>query len=148
MIKIGKMRKTIYLLLVGVFGVTIFILSACKKEKMSHSCKDAFNNGTSERNMISDFVQHIAATNKAVTDVFTSIIQGGKILVTYLPGNRAEKSIYANSGTWIDHNLRGASTTFFVITPQDDEASSETFVKLYNFESEVVTGMASDSLHF
>ncbi|MDA3885750.1 MAG: metallophosphoesterase [Candidatus Delongbacteria bacterium] len=57
-----------------------------------------------------------------------------------------EKSIYANSGTWIDHNPRGASTTFVVITPQNDETSSETFVKLYNFEDEVITEMASDSL--
>ncbi len=34
-----------------------------------------------------DFVQRIAATNKAIIDLFNSIIQEGKILVTYVPGN-------------------------------------------------------------
>jgi UDP-2,3-diacylglucosamine pyrophosphatase LpxH len=56
------------------------------------------------------------------------------------------KSIYANTGTWIDHNPRGASSTFVVITPQHDENSTETLVKLYNFEDEVITEMAADSL--
>jgi UDP-2,3-diacylglucosamine pyrophosphatase LpxH len=57
-----------------------------------------------------------------------------------------EKSIYANSGTWIDHNPKGASRTFIVITPQNGKTSSETFVKLYNFEDEVITEMAAYSL--
>ncbi len=34
-----------------------------------------------------DFVKRIAATNKGVFDVFNSIIQEGKIVVTYVPGN-------------------------------------------------------------
>jgi UDP-2,3-diacylglucosamine pyrophosphatase LpxH len=59
-----------------------------------------------------------------------------------------EKTVYANSGTWIDHNPFGASRTFIVITPQNNEASSETQVKLYNFEDEVVTEMAAESLRF
>jgi hypothetical protein len=57
-----------------------------------------------------------------------------------------EKSIYANSGTWIDHNASTAN--FIVITPQDTKSSSQTYVRLYNFENEVLTKMAEDSLHY
>jgi UDP-2,3-diacylglucosamine pyrophosphatase LpxH len=60
--------------------------------------------------------------------------------------HKGEKSIYANSGTWIDHNPRGATSTFVVITPQNNEPSSETSVKLYNFQDEVIIEMATDSL--
>ncbi|MFA6918906.1 MAG: metallophosphoesterase [Patescibacteria group bacterium] len=59
-----------------------------------------------------------------------------------------QKSIYANSGTWIDHNPNLTTMNFIVITPQDTKASSQTYVKLYNFEGEVVTKMAEDSLHY
>ncbi|MFA6305564.1 MAG: metallophosphoesterase [Candidatus Gracilibacteria bacterium] len=59
-----------------------------------------------------------------------------------------EKSIYANSGTWIDHNPKLTTMNFVVITPQNADASSQTYVKLYNFEGEVVTKMAEDSLHY
>jgi hypothetical protein len=37
---------------------------------------------------------------------------------------------------------------FIVITPQNADGSSQTFVRLYNFEGEVVTKMAEDSLLF
>ena len=60
-----------------------------------------------------------------------------------------EKTIYANSGTWIDHKEAHPNTTtmtFLVITPQNNENSSETFVKLYNFQDEVITEMAAGSL--
>jgi UDP-2,3-diacylglucosamine pyrophosphatase LpxH len=57
-----------------------------------------------------------------------------------------EKSIYANSGTWIDHNASTAN--FIVITPQNANSSSQTYIKLYNFEKEVVTKMAEDSLRY
>ena len=58
-----------------------------------------------------------------------------------------QKSIYANSGTWIDHNsLDSSAMNFVVITPQDDDVSSQTFVKLYSFKNEIVTEMAADSL--
>jgi len=59
-----------------------------------------------------------------------------------------KKCIYANSGTWIDHNPKRTTMNFVVITPQNIEASSQTFVKLYNFENEVVTKMAEDSLRY
>ena len=59
------------------------------------------------------------------------------------------KSIYANSGTWIDHNTVAPTTmNFVVITPQNADVSSQTYVKVYNFEGEVVTIMAEDSLRY
>ncbi|MDA3942852.1 MAG: metallophosphoesterase [Bacteroidetes bacterium] len=58
-----------------------------------------------------------------------------------------QKSIYANSGTWIDHNtLDSTAMNFVVITPQSKEASAQTHVKLYHFKNEIVTEMATDSL--
>ena len=59
-----------------------------------------------------------------------------------------EKSIYANDGTWIDHNPLGSGRTFIVITPQDTNPSSQTFVRLYNFENDVITEMAEDYLRY
>ncbi|OFY13198.1 MAG: hypothetical protein A2X11_05905 [Bacteroidetes bacterium GWE2_42_24] len=61
---------------------------------------------------------------------------------------KGEKCVYANSGTWIDHNPGRVSRTFVVVTPQSGDASSQTYVKLYNFENEVVTEMAKDSLRY
>lgn len=55
-----------------------------------------------------------------------------------------ERSVYANSGTWIDHNASTAN--FIVITPQSAESASQTHIKLYNFINEVVTKMSADSL--
>jgi UDP-2,3-diacylglucosamine pyrophosphatase LpxH len=64
--------------------------------------------------------------------------------------NNGIKSIYANSGTWIDNNPGAGSTTmnFVVITPQNVVVTSKTYVKLYNFEAEVVNKMAEDSLRY
>lgn len=59
-----------------------------------------------------------------------------------------KKSIYANSGTWIDHNPKKTTMNFVVITPQSNNIFSKTFVKLYNFENEVVTKMAEDYLRY
>lgn len=59
-----------------------------------------------------------------------------------------KKCIYANSGTWIDHNPNKTTMNFVVITPQSKEASSQTYVRLYHFENEVVTKMAEDSLRY
>jgi len=61
---------------------------------------------------------------------------------------KSEKCVYANSGTWIDHNPNKTTMNFVVITPQGNDASSQTFVKLYNFENEVVTKMAENSLRY
>ncbi|PKN77662.1 MAG: hypothetical protein CVU48_10850 [Candidatus Cloacimonetes bacterium HGW-Cloacimonetes-1] len=61
-----------------------------------------------------------------------------------------QKSIYANSGVWIDHARPGWTTrNFVVITPQNaTDVSSQTAVKLYNFEGEVVTQMNAESVRF
>jgi len=62
--------------------------------------------------------------------------------------HKNEKSIYANSGTWIDHSPAPEIMTFVVIIPQNNEPSSQTFVKLYNFENEIITKMSEDSLRY
>lgn len=59
-----------------------------------------------------------------------------------------KKCIYANSGTWIDVNPKQTTMNFVVITPQNADASSQTVVKLYNFEKEVVTLMANSSTRY
>ncbi|MFA6367473.1 MAG: hypothetical protein WCX10_02820, partial [Bacteroidales bacterium] len=60
-----------------------------------------------------------------------------------------QKSIYANSGTWIDpNNVTPITMTFIVITPQNSDASSKTYVKLYNYQNEVVTKMSEDSMRY
>lgn len=61
---------------------------------------------------------------------------------------KGEKTIYANSGTWIDHTPNPTTMNFVVITPQNDDVSSQTFVKVYNFEGEVATKMTEDSLRY
>lgn len=62
--------------------------------------------------------------------------------------HQGRKSIYVNSGTWIDHNSLDKETAmnFVVITPQGNEPSSQTHVKLYSFKDEIVVEMASDSV--
>lgn len=63
--------------------------------------------------------------------------------------HNGQKSIYANSGTWIDNNNVAPTTmNFVVITPQNSNASSQTIVKLYNYKNEVMTKMAEDSLRY
>ena len=60
-----------------------------------------------------------------------------------------QKCIYANSGTWIDHNGVAPTTmSFVVITPQSATAASQTYVKLYNFQNEVITTMTQDSIRY
>ncbi|MCA1756393.1 MAG: metallophosphoesterase [Bacteroidales bacterium] len=61
--------------------------------------------------------------------------------------HNGQKSIYVNSGTWVDHNsLSSTKMDFVVITPQSDDEHSQTYVKLYSFKNEIVTEMASDSV--
>ncbi len=59
-----------------------------------------------------------------------------------------KNTIYANSGTWIDHNGENKTMNFVVISPQSSNPSSQTSVKLYNFQEEIVTKMAEESLRF
>lgn len=56
------------------------------------------------------------------------------------------KSVYVNSGTWIDKNPEKTTMNFVVITPQEEDATSLTDVKLYSFEGSVMTELAVDSL--
>ncbi len=62
--------------------------------------------------------------------------------------NNGIKSIYANSGTWIDDNsgVAGATMNFVVITPQSSDDFSQTYVKLYDIEDNVIKKLAVDSL--
>jgi len=45
---------------------------------------------------------------------------------------KGQKTIYANSGTWIDKNT-SPTMTFIVITPQKSSGSTLEFVNLYNY---------------
>jgi hypothetical protein len=56
------------------------------------------------------------------------------------------KSLYANSGTWIDHNPNPTTMNFVIIKPQGNDANSQTQVRVYNFQGEVMTEMAADSV--
>jgi UDP-2,3-diacylglucosamine pyrophosphatase LpxH len=58
------------------------------------------------------------------------------------------KSIYANSGTWIDNNNKLTTMNFVVIKPQNDDPSSQTHVNLYYFKNYVVKQMDADSLRY
>jgi UDP-2,3-diacylglucosamine pyrophosphatase LpxH len=63
--------------------------------------------------------------------------------------HNGQKAIYANSGTWIDHNsLASTNMEFVVITPQSDDETSQTSVKLYNYLNGKATLMNSNSLRF
>jgi predicted phosphodiesterase len=59
-----------------------------------------------------------------------------------------KKCIYVNSGTWIDHNPNKTTMNFVVITPQNPDLTTKTYVKLYNFMDEVVSLMAVDELRY
>jgi len=59
-----------------------------------------------------------------------------------------EKSIYANSGTWIDHNSLGSTRNFLVIKPQNSDPNSQTTISLYNYNNEVANKMAEESIRY
>lgn len=56
------------------------------------------------------------------------------------------KSLYANSGTWIDHNPNGSTMNVVVINPQGPDAQAQTEVKVYDVVKGVMTETATDSL--
>ena len=64
--------------------------------------------------------------------------------------NKGEKCIYANSGTWIDndHKLYPTTSNFVVISPQNANSTSNTVVKLYNFQNGTFNFMQADSLRY
>ncbi|MBI9111953.1 metallophosphoesterase [Maridesulfovibrio ferrireducens] len=93
--------------------------------------------------------------NMAVTQYFMNPVSDKKLVVfghSHVPkikastSDKGEKTVYVNSGTWIDHNPDKVTMTFVVITPQRADENSQTAVKLYNFENEDVTEMAKDSV--
>ena len=58
-----------------------------------------------------------------------------------------KKSIYANTGTWIDDNPQRTTMNVVVVTPQNKaNASSWTHVRLYTLQSDTTKHLASDSL--
>ena len=93
------------------------------------------------------------ATNQYFTNPASDkriVIFGHTHLATmYASTNTAgEKTIYANSGTWIDSNPGYTTMNFVVIAPQTSDPSSQTSVKLYNMQNDTVTKMSEDSLRF
>jgi len=97
------------------------------------------------------------ADNQAITQYFINpnsdkriVVFGHTHVAKIISSNNynGQKSIYANSGTWIDHNPELTTMNFIVITPQNADKSSQTYVKLYNFEGEVITKMAEDYLRY
>jgi UDP-2,3-diacylglucosamine pyrophosphatase LpxH len=58
------------------------------------------------------------------------------------------KSIYANSGTWIDSNPYPMTMNFVIITQQNADVNSYTTVKLYNFADEPSSNPIVDSLRY
>jgi len=62
---------------------------------------------------------------------------------------KGEKTVYVNSGTWIDHkpgHSNDTSMNFVIITPPSGEEEQETKVFLYNFQNEKFNKMASASV--
>ncbi|HOD43181.1 MAG TPA: metallophosphoesterase, partial [Candidatus Wallbacteria bacterium] len=47
--------------------------------------------------------------------------------------NKSQKTIYANSGTWIDHNPGLSTMHFVVITPKKSTDSTVQFVNLHSY---------------
>lgn len=97
----------------------------------------------------------IGTDSMAVIQYFMNQNSDKRIVVfghTHVPKLKAynnyngQKSIYVNSGTWIDDNPTRTTMNFVVITPQDSNNQSTTKVTLYNFENQVVTQMSSDSV--
>ncbi|MDQ1337840.1 MAG: hypothetical protein QG617_807 [Campylobacterota bacterium] len=95
--------------------------------------------------------------NQAVIQYFTNPDSDKRIVIfghTHVAkiiaskNSAGKKTIYANSGTWIDHNPNNTTMNFLVISPQSSNPSSQTTVKLYNFQGEIVTKMAEESLRF
>jgi UDP-2,3-diacylglucosamine pyrophosphatase LpxH len=91
----------------------------------------------------------------AVTQYFMNPLSDARIVVfghTHDPkikehtSHAGLKSLYVNSGTWIDDNPEKTTMQFVIITPQTAGAAAQTGVVLYNFVGGKVTEMARDSL--
>lgn len=78
------------------------------------------------------------------------VVFGHSHIAKIISGNnyKGQKSIYANTGTWIDHSPFGTTMNFVVITPQYTGGPAQTTVKLYNYTGEAATQVAEDSFTF
>lgn len=109
---------------------------------------------------IANAESHLEVDNLAQSQYFfntNSEINSSRRIVVFGHNHRAkltpsrnykgEHTIYANSGTWIDHQpvSSGPGQTFVVITPSN-EKTSKTYVRLFNFINEVYNQMGEDSL--
>jgi hypothetical protein len=76
------------------------------------------------------------------------VVFGHTHVARIVPGENLDgrKTIYVNSGTWIDHNPSGSTMNFVVITPQGPDTDSLTTVKLYRMNDGVMEELAADSV--
>jgi UDP-2,3-diacylglucosamine pyrophosphatase LpxH len=76
------------------------------------------------------------------------VVFGHTHVARIIPGenHNGQKTIYVNSGTWIDHNPNGSTMNFVVITPQGSDADSLTVVKLYRMNNAAMEELAADSI--
>lgn len=95
--------------------------------------------------------------NQAVTQYFKNPNSNKRVVIfghthdaKIIPSldSKGEKTVYANSGTWIDINPYTTKMNFVIIKPQLSSSNSQTHIDLYNFEGAVFTKMAADSLRF
>lgn len=90
-------------------------------------------------------VQYFTNPNSDKRLVIFGHSHDAKIIAT--TNHAGKKSIYANTGTWIDHNPRPTMMNFVVVTPQNNaNSASWTYVNLYTYQTGVAEKMAADSL--
>lgn len=109
----------------------------------SEAIDSVISNTETDRQAILQYFQNPATDKQIVVFGHT---HEPKIVASYNADN--QKCIYVNSGTWIDHNPGKTTMNFVVITPQSADISSQTQVKLYNFENQVVTKMDENSMRY
>jgi len=93
--------------------------------------------------------------NQAINQYFMNPNSDKRIVVfghTHVPkiiassNTDGQGTIYANSGTWIDHNNNLPTMDFVIVTPQSEEPSSKTTVSLYTYQSKVATKLDEASI--
>ena len=135
-----------------------FFMSSKNAEKKKEPEKKS-SGGSSGSDSDEDFSDSYFSTMQALSASYLLNSNSDKRIVIFghthaakiisSENHNGKKSIYANSGTWIDNNNVGPTTmNFVVITPQNSNASSQTIIKLYNYKNEVMTKMAEDSLRY
>ena len=69
-------------------------------------------------------------------------------LMNTQPNHAGLKSVYVNSGTWIDSNPGFTTMNFVIITPQGSDPASNSRVTLYNYQGKTFNEMAEESLRW